>query len=134
MTRKTFLTIASIIAVTVGLAAISFPGILLESKGVNYNSATVIWMMEVGLLLMAIGIMAFLVRGQPDSQMLQAFFISNIVIQAGLFLIESIAFANGIVTKLSGVLPNLFIHILLATGFCYYLRKMSAVKMFVYND
>ena len=124
MTQKTFLTIASFIACTVGLVATLFPAMLLASKDTSPNEATDVWMTEVGILLLALGITNFMVRAHETSDTLKALFIGNIIIQIGLFLIEFIAYQNGIITLLSGVAPNLTLHILLAIGFYYYLKKM----------
>jgi hypothetical protein len=125
MTRNTFLTIASFIATAVGSFALLFPAILQESKGTLPNIATYVWTSEVGLLLVAIGIMAFLVRGQEGSPTLKAFFLGNFIIQVGLFLIELLAYFNGVITKFSGILPNLTLHVILAFGFAYYLSIMK---------
>ena len=125
MTRKTFLGIASFIAVAVGTFALIFPGILLESKGVAENAAANVWVREVGILLIAVGTAAFLYRSHEDSPTLKAVFIGNIILQLGLLTIEPIAYANGIITKLSGIVPNTILHALLASGFAYYLAKMK---------
>lgn len=125
MKRKTFLVGASFIALTVGILALIFPGVLLESKGVTASEATNVWVREVGVLLIAVGVTAFLVRGHEDSPTLKAFFIGNIVLQLSLIPIEPIAYINGIVTKLAGIMPNTILHVLLAGGFAYYAAKMK---------
>lgn len=125
MKRKTFLVGASFIALAVGTFALIFPDVLLESKGVAANGAANVWVREVGVLLIAVGIIAFLVRGHDDSQTLKTFFIGNIVLQLGLIPIEPIAYVNGIITKLSGIMPNTILHALLAGGFAYYMVKMK---------
>jgi hypothetical protein len=129
MTRKTFLTIASTIATTVGIFALLFPAILHESKGTQPNAATYVWTSEVGLVLIAIGLMAFLLRGEGNSPALRAFFIGNFIIQIGLFTIEFIAYQNGVISKLEGVLPNLTLHVLLAFGFAYHLKEMTQSRI-----
>lgn len=129
MTRKTFLTISSLIAGAVGIFALIFPSVLQESKGTSPNTATYVWTSEVGLLLIAIGIVAFMVRGHQNSTTLKAFFVGNFIIQIGLFFIELVAYLNGVITKLSGVLPNLTLHILLAVGFVYYLLTMKTTNL-----
>jgi hypothetical protein len=82
-------------------------------------------MSETGLLITSVGIIAFLIRGHNDSPMLVAFFIGFIIIQSGLFVIELAAYLNGIITKLSGVLPNLILHALLTMGSVYYMIQMK---------
>ena len=123
MSRKLFLTITSIIASAIGCIALFFPSILLESKGVLSNAGTTVWMRETGLLILATGITAFLVRSHDLSSTLKAFFAGNIIIQTGLFFIELIAFYCGVITKLSGLAPNLILHATLAFCFLYYLTK-----------
>ena len=132
MSRKLFLSIASIIATAVGLFALFFPSILQESKGTLSNAATNVWTSEVGILLSTIGVMTFLLRREKNSKILRIFFVGMFIIQIGLFAIEFSAYLNGIITKLSGVLPNLVLHIVLATGFIYYLVQMIKNKQGAY--
>ncbi len=120
MTRNSFLKIASSIAIAVGIFALFFPAILQESKGTIPNNATYVWTSEVGILLIAISIMAFLVRREENSKTLRVFLLGNATIQIGLFVIELLAYINGIITKLSGIIPNSIIHILLTIGFLYF--------------
>jgi hypothetical protein len=120
MSRYIFLTTASIIAFSVGTLALLFPSILLESKGVTANYGTLVWTRETGLLLLTIGVVAFFVRKHDDSETLKAFLFGNSFIQIGLFIIELSAYFDGIITKLSGVIPNLILHVLLSIGFIYY--------------
>jgi hypothetical protein len=125
MKRTTFLSVASFIALAVGTFALIAPAILLESKGVAASAATDVWVREVGALLISVGVTAFLVRDHEDSPPLKAFFIGNIMLQLSLLIIEPLAYANGIITKLSGIVPNTILHILLASGFIYYWAKMQ---------
>ena len=84
----------------------------------------IIWIREVGIMLIAIGVMSGLVRGQPDSPTLKAFLTGNLVIQLGLLPIELIGHADGVLTKFSGIAPNSFLHFLLASGFAYFVLKV----------
>jgi hypothetical protein len=126
MSRKAFLCIVSVIAIVVGLCALLFPSALLDSKGVTPGAAINVWVSEVGILLIATGITAFLIRGHADSATLKAVFVGNIILQLGLLSIEPLAYANGIITKLSGIIPNTILHLVLAASFCWYLSKMTA--------
>lgn len=101
------------------------PRQLLASKGVVPNAAANVWVREVGVLLVAIGVAAFLVRGEPDSPTLRAFLVANVIVQVGLFPIEVTAYARGVLTKVSGVVPNTVLHIALALGFGYYAMTMA---------
>lgn len=125
MSRQVFLTIISVIASLVGLFAMLFPTTLLESKGVEPIVSTLVWTRETGLLLIAIGLIAFSVRMHEDSETLKAILLGNIIIQIGLFAIELVAYFNCVITKLSGIVPNLTLHILLAMGFIYFWSTMK---------
>ncbi len=129
MTRKTFLTIFSFIGLGIGTFALVFPAVVLEMKGTAPSEVANVWVTEVGILLISVGIITFLVRGHEDSSTLKAFLIGNLILQAGLFPIEIIAYANGVITKLSGIIPNSILHIVLALGFVYYLVKMKNTKL-----
>jgi hypothetical protein len=125
MTRKLFLTMCSVISFVIGVLALTFPSVLLEGKGVTPNQAINVWMSEVGVLIISFATMAFLIRGHADSPTLKIFFLSNIITQVGLFGVELAAYKNGVITKLSGVVPNLVLHVLLVIGFIYYLKKIK---------
>lgn len=124
MCRRVFLTAVALIALSVGAFALAAPSMLLESKGGAQSEAAIIWIREVGIMLIAIGVMSGLVRGQPDSPTLKAFLIGNLVIQLGLLPIELIGHANGVLTKFSGIAPNSVLHLLLASGFAYFALKI----------
>jgi hypothetical protein len=115
-----FLTFAGVIALAVGTMALGFPQVLLASKGVVIGPAVVVWVREVGVALLAIGVMAMLVRRAPDSAAVRAFLVGNAVLQAGLFPIEIAAYQAGTITLLSGVVPNSVLHLLLASGFSWF--------------
>jgi hypothetical protein len=124
MKRAAFLTIAAMIALAVGTFALTFPALLLESKGVIPNLATQLWMRETGMLLMALGGMNWFMRNTDDSSTLTWLLWVNIGVQTGLFVMEAIGYADGVISKLSGVAPNLSLHMLLASGFIYFLLKL----------
>jgi hypothetical protein len=128
MKRSIFLTLASSIALTVGAFALTFPALLLESKGVMPSAATKLWMQETGLLLMSVGGFNALLRNQTDNSIVKVLLLVNLLVQAGLFAIEAIGYASATITKLSGIMPNLTLHVLLAIGFVYYLIKMPQQK------
>jgi len=125
MTRKTFLTLVSLIAVAIGLFALTSPGALLESKGVVPNDAARLWVREVGLLIFAQGVMSGLVRGHADSPTLRAFLLGSGLIQLGLFPLELIAWGNGLITKASGVVPNSVLHAVLAASFGWFFVRSN---------
>jgi hypothetical protein len=57
MSRAVFLMVAACIAVIVDAIAICFPVELLASKGAVPSVAANLWVREVGVLLVAIGVM-----------------------------------------------------------------------------
>jgi hypothetical protein len=124
MDRKTFLIISSLIALAVGFFALCAPELLLQSKGIDVNAGTMIWVREVGVMLIAVGFTVFMVRNHADSSTLKALLLGNVVVQLGLLVIEPLAYSAGIITKLAGIAPNTVIHVLLAFGFCYFALKM----------
>ena len=126
MSRKTFLTISAAIAMTVGAVALFAPAVLLESKGVAPSAAASVWMREVGIAILAVGVASFLVRGHPDSPTLRAFLVGNAVLQIGIFPIEIAAYSAGTITKASGIVPNEILHVLLAVGFLTYAARIRA--------
>ncbi|AWM15115.1 hypothetical protein DI487_15485 [Flavobacterium sediminis] len=133
MSRHVFLTIASIISFLVGLFAIVFPSVLLVSKGVTPLPGTLVWTRETGLLLLTIGVIAFSIRKHKNSETLKAFLFGNIIIQIGLFIIELVAYFYGTITKLSGILPNLTLHVLLAIGFIYFWKPLNRKSKSILN-
>jgi hypothetical protein len=120
MSRELFLTLASCVALAVGAFAAVLPRRLLAGKGVAPGPAATVWVREVGVLLVATGVTVFLVRSQPDSAALRAILIGSCVTQVGLLGIEPVAYARGVITKLSGIVPNTVLHVVLAAGFAYY--------------
>lgn len=120
MKQKTFLSIASAIALGVGSCAVLLPAEVLASKGTVPSAAASVWMREVGVLLVCIGAVAWLVRKHADSSTLRVLMLGNLLIQLGLLTTEVLAYADGVITKLSGVAPNSVLHVLLASGFAYF--------------
>lgn len=128
MSRQFFLTFSSVVAVGVAAFALCFPSRLLASKGVEADGALLVWVREVGALILAAGVTTFLVRKAPDSVALRGVLIGNAVLHLGLLPIEVVAFSTGVITKLSGVAPNSLIHVLLATGFVVYTRRIHGPR------
>jgi hypothetical protein len=124
MKRSTFLSIAASIALAVGAFALFAPAELLASKGISSTTASV-WTREVGALLIAIGVIVFSVRNHADSPTLQAVLNGNAIVQLGLFPIEVLAYREGTITQLSGIVPNSVLHLCLAAGFLYYATTMK---------
>ncbi len=124
MKRSTFLTLAALSAAAVGAAAITIPEQFLAGKGVVDDPGAVVWMREVGVLILASGVVAFLVRCHDDSPTLRAVLVGNALVQLGLFPIEIAAFRAGVITKLGGIVPNSVLHLVLAAAFLHYARAV----------
>jgi hypothetical protein len=124
MTWKTFLTIVSLVATTIGVVALAAPAALLESKGVAADAATCVWVRELGAAILALGVMTYLMRAESDSRALRACLIGNAIVQLGLFPIELLATTAGTLTKLSGIVPNSGLHLAPAYGFVHFARRM----------
>lgn len=125
MSRKSFLTITGFIAFAVGCMALLLPAQLLEGKGVAPGHAVMVWVREVGVLLVALGVTTFLVRKDPDSPTMRTFLAGNALLQMAIFPIEIMAFATGTITKLGGILPNSILHVVLAFGFVHFARRVE---------
>jgi hypothetical protein len=124
MNRTAFLTFASLVALGVGAFAVLMPAAFLHSKGVGPNPAADVWMREVGVMLLSIGVMVFAVRRHAASPTLRAFLVGNVILQLGLLPIEILAFRGGVITQVSGIVPNSILHGLLAFGFAYFAVTM----------
>lgn len=124
MKQSLFLSIAAIIALAVGAFALFAPAALLASKGVSSAAASV-WTQEVGVLLIAVGVIVFSVRDHADSPTLQAVLNGNAIVQVGLLPIEVFAYREGTITQFAGIVPNSVLHFFLAAGFLYYATTMK---------
>jgi hypothetical protein len=120
MTRKAFLTSVGTIALAIGVFALTWPAALLASKGVAPNPVAKVWVREVGVLILASGVLTLLVRKHPDSPTLRAFLFSSALVHAGLLPIEIAAWTTGVLPGLGPILPNSVLHVVVATGFLYY--------------
>jgi hypothetical protein len=127
MKRSTFLTIASMVALAVGLFAFAAPGVLIGTvKMAAPCDVGNVMARTVGVLLMTVGLLAFLVRNHEDSPTLRSILIANLILQIGLLPIDPIAYATGVYSTPGSFVPNTIIHILLASGFAYYIFAMKS--------
>jgi len=124
VSRSLFLTLAALIAIGVGGIALLAPEVLLSSKGIHGNAPARVWVREVGAMLLAAGVTAWLVRAHEDSPTLRALLWGNALLQIGLLPIELIAHAQGVILHTMGVVPNTVLHVVLASGFVTYARAI----------
>ena len=125
MSRHIFLTLASFIALAVGTTAMVFPEVLLDSKGVIPHAGTVVWVREMAVVLIATGVTAFSLRRCEGGPALRAMLLGQALLQVGLLPLEPLAYFQGTVTKLSGIVPNSVVHVLLAFGFFHFAFKIK---------
>lgn len=129
MSRKTFLTLVSFTAIAVGTFALLAPSVLIETVKVAAPSGSAnVMARTTGILLVAMGLLDFLVRDHEDSPTMRAVLVANIVLQIGILPIDPLAYANGVFTGLGSFLPNTILHVVLASGFAYYLVKMRRTR------
>ncbi|MFZ5890582.1 MAG: hypothetical protein ACOY0T_05885 [Myxococcota bacterium] len=124
MTRQLFLGLSSVVALAVAAIALFLPHGLLIGKGVEPDALRVVWVREVGALILAVGVTTLLVRKAPDSVALRGVLIGNAVVHFALLPIEIAAFIQGAITKLEGIVPNSLLHVALGTGFVLYARRV----------
>ncbi len=123
MHRKTFLTIVGGLGFVIGLFALCFPALLLAGKGVPPEPAPAVWVREVGVLILALSTILLLARGQPDTPTLRALLWGNAIVHGGLLPIEIVAWQDGIITRLGGIVPNSLLHVTLCLGFVFFARR-----------
>lgn len=128
MNRTLFLTLSSLVALAVGTVATVFPEQLLGSKGVEPTAAVVCWLRQVGVAILGIGMVAMLVRRHAPSPTMRAFLFGNAAHQLMLAPIEVLAYRDGTITKLSGIVPNTVLHLLLATGFLVFASREPRLR------
>ena len=126
MSRNLFLSITACVAIIVGFVAVINPHLILMSKGVAVNEATIVWVREVGILLIPIGILNWHFRNLQDYQSMKYFLLCNALWQLGLLPIEILAYRNGIITDLSGIIPNTALHLLFSVGYIFYYFKLKS--------
>lgn len=117
MRRTWFMTLAGGVALLVGAIASLAPEWVLLGKGVPVAPAVLVWVREVGVAILAIGGMSLALRRHPDSPALQVFLLGNAAHQLMLAPIEVVAYLDGTIPRLSGIVPNTTLHLVLAAGF-----------------
>jgi hypothetical protein len=126
MSRKSFLTLTSIVALAVGAFALAAPALLLGSVKLATPAASAnVMARTVGVLLITVGVLDFLVRDHQDSPTLRAILVANLLLQLAILPIDPLAYAFGVFHTLGSFVPNTILHLLLAGGFAFYLSKMG---------
>ncbi|HKO93969.1 MAG TPA: hypothetical protein VJU61_22600 [Polyangiaceae bacterium] len=127
--RSTFLTLASVVALAIGAFAIVLPQQFLLGKGVAVpNLAAAVWMRELGVSILALGVILFWVRRHADSATLRAVLWGNALVQLGLLATELVAYRERVIPLVSGILPNSVLHVVLASGFLAYAARPRGLE------
>jgi hypothetical protein len=71
------------------------------------------------------GVIMFLVRRHAESPTLRAIFFGNAIVQIGLLPIELAAYHERVITRISGIIPNSLLHLVLASGFWVFAVRMT---------
>ena len=117
MNRKTFLSVVGALGLVIGCVALFAPAVILAGKGVDPSPAPLVWVREVGVLIVAQSVVVLLVRREPDTVALRAVLWGNALVHAGLFPVEIAAFRTGVIARIDGILPNSVLHLVCAVGF-----------------
>lgn len=115
-----FLSLIGAVGVLVGLVALLSPATLLIGKGVASGGAPSVWMRETGALILALSVIALLVRQAPASPTLRSVLWGNAIAHACLLPVEVLAWRAGVITRLGGVVPNTVLHIAAVAGFVFF--------------
>jgi hypothetical protein len=124
LSRYWFLTLASLVAIGVGAAALVAPEAMLATKGIAGNAAAQVWVREVGAMLLAVGFIAWRVRSHGDSATLRVLLLGNALLQLAMLPIEVVAHVQGVIPALMGIVPNTVLHVALAVGFFVHARAV----------
>ncbi len=120
---QTFLTLVAAIGLLVGVVAVGFPSVLLAGKGIVPTPEPMIWVREVGALILALSVIDFVVRAEPDTPTLRALLWGNALVHAGLFPVEILAWRAGVITRFGGIAPNSVLHLVLVFAFAFFARR-----------
>lgn len=127
MKRKRFLTIAALIACTIGAIAAFFPIVLLVDMKAAVPSATGIVMARTaGVFLLSFGILNFMVRGDATSPTMVSLLLANAILQLMILPIDPMAYANGAYGSVMSFIPNTILHLALLFGFLHFWRAARA--------
>ncbi|MEL6641705.1 MAG: hypothetical protein AAFP98_10400 [Pseudomonadota bacterium] len=124
MTRSTFLTIAAIVACTIGSIALFLPAFLLvDMKNANPSVEGVVMARTAGAFLLSFGILNFLVRHDAPSSTLMHILMANALLQLLILPVDPLAYVAGVYGSTFAFIPNTILHIALLTGFIFYWRQ-----------
>lgn len=126
MSRTTFLTIAALIACTIGAIAAFLPTTLLvDMKYANPTDTGLVMARTAGVFLLSFGILNFLVRKDATSPTMVSLLLANAVLQLLILPVDPLAYAFGIYGSVMSFIPNTILHVFLLGGFLYFWRAAN---------
>lgn len=121
MSRKTFLTIAAVVACTIGTIAAVMPmTLLIDIKAAEPSDTGLVMARTAGVFLLSFGILNFLVRGDGDSTTMTSLLLCNALLQLLILPVDPIAYAIGTYGSVMSFIPNTVVHLILLFGFLHY--------------
>lgn len=123
MTRKTFLTFASVIALGIGSIAAFLPQVLLvDMKYAVLSDTGLVMARTAGVFLLSFGVLNFLVRSDPTSPTMVSLLLANALLQLLILPVDPMAYALGVYGSVLSFLPNTVLHVGLLIGFVFFWR------------
>ena len=123
MNRKTFLTFAAVIALSIGSIAAFLPNVLLVDMKYAVASETgLIMARTAGVFLLSFGVLNFLVRSDPTSPTMVSLLLANALLQLLILPVDPLAYAFGVYGSVLSFIPNTVLHVGLLLGFVYFWR------------
>jgi hypothetical protein len=120
MKRSTFLAISAVLAFLFGVGFLFFPQQNVSAFGIDATPAVVSFARAVGSMLLALGVLNWMVRREPMSGALRAILWANLIIQAIDAVLNVMDITGGVVSPAGGWFGEA-VHVLLAASFAYYL-------------
>ena len=123
MSRKTFLTLAGVIAMAFGLTMAFAPDQMLNNLVGGGNPAAEHVLQWMAVVLFSVGCINILSRNDPGSPALRAVMLGNIIMHALGWAIDIYQHLQGFVTA-QGLIMGTIVHVVLIVLFALYLRSV----------
>jgi hypothetical protein len=127
MKRSLFFIITTVVAVLFGGMMLLAPEKAAEGFGMMSSNETALLFRSLGGLILATGVLNFLVRNDADSKTLKAILIFNIVFHA-LSMLNDFAGVYQDVIGFDKIIGGLIAHLFIGIGSAVYLSKMKGVN------
>lgn len=127
MTRKTFLTFAAIVALTIGSVAAFLPATLLvDMKFAEPTDSGLVMARTAGVFLLSFGVLNFLSRGHETSPTMVSLLLANALLQLLILPVDPLAYVFGVYGSVMSFVPNTILHVVLLFGFVHFWRNANA--------